>query len=118
MAASAASKQRKKSSLFVKSGMGTLLEFQVLNYPFLDHSENHCTKVRFAGGFITAIVVNPLERKLAKRTSVQWCKLISIMLLVSHLTTKFFQIASARTEMTFLLQVLPEIAILPFQLSI
>jgi hypothetical protein len=34
-----------------------------------------CTEVRFAsflsGGFITAIVVNPPERKLAKRTSVQ-----------------------------------------------
>ena len=26
----------------------------------------------FSGGFITAIVVNPPERKLAKRTSVQW----------------------------------------------
>ena len=35
-----------------------------------------CTEVRFAsflsGGFITAIVVNPPERKLAKRTYVQW----------------------------------------------
>ena len=35
----------------------------------------HCTEVRFAiflsSGFITAIVVNPPERKLAKRTSVQ-----------------------------------------------
>ena len=35
-----------------------------------------CTEVRFArflsGGFITAIVVNPPESKLAKRTSVQW----------------------------------------------
>ena len=35
-----------------------------------------CTYVRFAsflsGGFITAIVVNPPESKLAKRTSVQW----------------------------------------------
>ena len=34
----------------------------------------HCTEVRFAsflsGGFITAIVVNPLESKQAKRTSV------------------------------------------------
>ena len=34
----------------------------------------HCTEVRFtnlfSGGFITAIVVNPPERKLAKRTSV------------------------------------------------
>ena len=35
-----------------------------------------CTEVRFAsflsGGFITAIVVNPPERKVTKRTSVQW----------------------------------------------
>ena len=35
-----------------------------------------CREVRFAiffsGGFITAIVVNPLERKLAKRTFVGW----------------------------------------------
>ena len=35
------------------------------------------TEVRFAsflpGGFITDIVVNPPESKLAKRTSVQWC---------------------------------------------
>ena len=35
-----------------------------------------CTEVHFAsflsGGFITAIVVNPPERKLAKNTSVQW----------------------------------------------
>ena len=34
------------------------------------------TEVGFAsflsGGFITAIVVNPPERKLAKRTSVHW----------------------------------------------
>ena len=34
----------------------------------------HCTEVHFAsflsGGFITGIVVNPLERKLVKRTSV------------------------------------------------
>ena len=37
---------------------------------------SQCTEVRFAsflsGGFITATVVNPPERKLAKRTSVQW----------------------------------------------
>ena len=36
----------------------------------------HCTKVRFTNffsvGFITAIVVNPPKRKLAKRTSVHW----------------------------------------------
>ena len=40
---------------------------------------SHCTQVRFAiflsGGFITAIVVNPPERKLAKRTSVQYLKI-------------------------------------------
>jgi len=34
-----------------------------------------CTELRFArffsGGFITAIVINPPKRKLAKRTSVQ-----------------------------------------------
>ena len=38
-------------------------------------SNRQCTEVRFAsflsGGFITAIVVNPPEMKLAKRTSVQ-----------------------------------------------
>jgi len=37
--------------------------------------------VRFAsflsGRFITAIVVNPTERKLAKRTSVQWVEKLS-----------------------------------------
>ena len=33
-----------------------------------------CTEVHFSGGFISAIVVNPLERKLAKCTSVQWGK--------------------------------------------
>ena len=35
----------------------------------------HCTEVRFAtfisGGFTTMAVINPLVRKLAKRTSVQ-----------------------------------------------
>ena len=40
------------------------------------HFINHCTEVRFASlfpsGFNTVIVVNPPERKLAKRTSVQW----------------------------------------------
>ena len=38
-------------------------------------STGHYTEVRFvsflSGGFITAIVVNPPERKLAKRTSVK-----------------------------------------------
>jgi hypothetical protein len=38
-----------------------------------------CTEKRlasfFSGAFITAKVVNPPERKLAKRTSVQWKKI-------------------------------------------
>ena len=38
------------------------------------HTSNHSTEMGFAsflsGGFITAIVLNPPERKLAKRTSV------------------------------------------------
>jgi hypothetical protein len=41
-----------------------------------DKSPIHRTEVRFAGflsgGFITAIVVNPPESKLTKRTSVHW----------------------------------------------
>ena len=36
----------------------------------------HCTEVRFAsffsGGFTTMTVLNPPERKLAKRTTVHW----------------------------------------------
>ena len=42
----------------------------------------HCTEMRngsfISGGFITAIVLNPLERKLAKRTSVQ-CALETLL---------------------------------------
>ena len=38
----------------------------------------HCTEVRFSGffsvGFITAVVVDPQERKMAKRTSVRCFK--------------------------------------------
>ena len=54
-----------------------------------------CTEVHFAsflsGGFITAIVINPPERKLAKRTSVRWralllCNLISLINVESKLT--------------------------------
>ena len=44
----------------------------ILKFPVL----RHCTEVRFtsffSGGFITAIVVNPPERRLAKHISVQW----------------------------------------------
>ena len=45
-----------------------------VNYFNIFTSFKHCTEVRFANflfrGFTTAMVVNPLERKLAKRTSV------------------------------------------------
>ena len=40
---------------------------------------DHCTEVRFAstisGGVTTMAAINPPERKLAKRTSVQWSTL-------------------------------------------
>jgi hypothetical protein len=43
---------------------------------FICHKFQQCTEVRFAsffsGGFITAIVVNPPEKRLTKCTSVQW----------------------------------------------
>ena len=44
--------------------------------PHKIHLNTHYTEVRFvsflSGAFITAVVVNPPEKKLAKRTSVQW----------------------------------------------
>ena len=40
------------------------------------HLNTQCTEVRFAsflsGEFTTMAVINPSERKMAKRTSVQW----------------------------------------------
>ena len=51
------------------------------------------TEVRFAsflsGGFITAIVVNPPERKLAKRTSVS-CGLVLLRFCGKKNYLKFF----------------------------
>ena len=53
-----------------------LIEHLIWSNEFLPRAQR--TEVHFAslfsGGFITAIVVNPPERKLAKRTSVQWAK--------------------------------------------
>ena len=47
-------------------------------FAFVQNTSSHCTEVRFSsllsGGFITAIVVNPMESKLAKCTSVQCLK--------------------------------------------
>ena len=44
----------------------------------IGQNSNQCTEVRFSsffsGGFINDIAVNPPERKLVKRTSVQWFK--------------------------------------------
>ena len=49
------------------------------NLTIQSYQSVQCTKMRFAsffsGGFITAIVVNPPERKLEKRTSVQWLEI-------------------------------------------
>ena len=66
-----------------KSICGTLYTFihktdtLVLDLSYvLQVSSLHCTHVRFAsflsGGFTTMAVINPPERKLAKRTSVHW----------------------------------------------
>ena len=56
----------------VDSGMKIILVESDSVHPFAQ-----CTEVRFASflssWFITALVVIPPERKLAKRTSVQWC---------------------------------------------
>ena len=37
----------------------------------------------FSGGFISAIEVNPSERKLVKCTSVEWVTLESVLILVA-----------------------------------
>ena len=54
---------------------------------------DHCKEVPFAsflsGGFITAIVVNPLERKLSKRTSVHLSKDWYICKIVNSLVSNF-----------------------------
>ena len=43
----------------------------------------HCTKVQFSslqsGGFITAIILKPPERKLAKRTSVHCLECVKLL---------------------------------------
>ena len=49
------------------------------SHDLLKFNSSHCTEVQFASffssWFITAIVVNTPERRLAKRTSVHWLKL-------------------------------------------
>ena len=55
------------------TGVHSEFEFQVVQSN-QSTTFDQCTEVSFAdfpsGGFITAILVNPPERKLAKRTSV------------------------------------------------
>ena len=50
------------------------IDLRIIKSPDICFFPLHCTEVHFAsflsGGFITAIVVNPPERKLAKRISV------------------------------------------------
>ena len=52
------------------------MPMQVSVFDFELNARNQCTEGRFASFlssvFITVIAVNPLERKLAKRTSVDW----------------------------------------------
>ena len=50
----------------------------------LDYTEVHFASF-FSGGFITAIVVNPPEKKLAKRTSVAVARAVGHKLLFTHL---------------------------------
>ena len=66
-------------------------KFKVLNLPGHVAIVDHCTEVRFAsflsGGFITSIVVDSQERKLAKRTSVQCVELKLRWLFCVHTST-------------------------------
>ena len=77
----ALSKDNKSMNAFKKIGFRYVLRNRIFLsfYQILDTVKSRavdCTEVCFAsflsGGFITAIVVNPPERKLAKRTSVDW----------------------------------------------
>ena len=56
------------------------LDLRVQVHPGELWISNQCTEMRFAsflsGAFITALVVNPPESKLAKRTSVQWVNIL------------------------------------------
>ena len=59
--------------------LACVIQLEEKNYEILN-----VTGVRFAsflsGGFITTIVVNPPERKLAKRTYVQYWKKTSFLI--------------------------------------
>ena len=48
----------------------------------------HCTEVRFASflssGFTTMVVINPPEKKLAKRTSVHWSRGCHMLILLRN----------------------------------
>ena len=67
----------------------------------------HCTEMRFvsflSGGFITAIVVNPPERKLAKRTSVQWSTIATCPGKLRTLNLPFKNLILDRYHMTVML---------------
>ena len=71
--------------MYLIFGLGNVLKIQIVLYA--NNSETkiwimkkiiHCTEVRFAsflsGGFTTMAVINPSERKMAKRTSVHCTK--------------------------------------------
>ena len=57
---------------------------------------SYCTEVRFAsflsGGFITAIIVNPPESKLSKRTSLYWLQIARYnSLILDHSIKAFYE---------------------------
>ena len=64
----------RNSVLNLKKDLGRFLK----KYNEVLISLRHCTEVRFASflscGFTTMAVINPSEKKVAKRTSVEWHK--------------------------------------------
>ena len=72
----------------------------------------HCTEVRLAGflsgGFITAIIVNPPERKLAKRTSVDWWSKLVVQWGPDNQKTKHFHfLLQIQAETSLSIQQIP-----------
>ena len=80
-------KKKAKKSMYYPSNHSKALKMQyslccycLAQPPRPHHHVIQCKEVRFAsflsGGFTTMAVINPRERKLAKRTSVQCLKLV------------------------------------------
>ena len=76
----------------------------------LNRPSGHCTDVRFgsflSGGFTIMAVINPSERKLAKRTSVKRIKISSLEIIIFELKNDgkkwsriYFEIDRAPSEL-------------------